>query len=156
MLRSGRRPTLLATLVALRVSIAPSAAAPVAASDFPASDSGYHNFPEMVADIRATAAVHPDIVRVFTIGRSYKGRGIWAAKISDNVGTDEDEPEVLIDALHHAREHLTVEQALYVLHTLADGYGSDDEVTRLVDSREVWIIFAVNPDGFIYDLTGDP
>ncbi|HEU4672642.1 MAG TPA: M14 family zinc carboxypeptidase [Candidatus Limnocylindrales bacterium] len=153
---AGRRPVLLAALVATLVSIAPSAAAPVAASDFPASDSGYHNYAEMVSDIKATAAAHPTIVQAFSIGLSYKGHRIWAAKISDNVATDEDEPEVLIDALHHAREHLTVEQALYVLHALADGYGTDDEVTRLVDSREIWIVFALNPDGFVYDLTGDP
>ena len=44
---------------------------------------------------------------MFSIGKSYQGRDIWAAKISDNVATDENEPEVLIDALHHAREHLT-------------------------------------------------
>ena len=41
--------------------------------------------------------------------------------------TDEDEPEILFDALHHAREHLTVEQALYTLHLLADNYGSDSD-----------------------------
>ena len=77
----------------------------------------------MVADIQAVEAAHPDIVHVFSIGKSYQGRDIWAAKISDNVATDEAEPEVLFDALHHAREHLTIEQALYLLHLLADDYG---------------------------------
>ena len=47
--------------------------------------------------------------------------------------TDEAEPEVLFDALHHAREHLTVEQALYLLHLLADNYGSDATITNLVE-----------------------
>jgi hypothetical protein len=107
----------------------------------------------MVADIHAVEAAHPDIVHVFSIGKSYQGRDIWAAKISDNVATDEAEPEVLFDALHHAREHLTVEQALYLLHLLADNYGTDSRITSLVNSREIWIIFAVNPDGFVYDLT---
>ena len=74
--------------------------------------SGYHNYPEMVAEIQQAEADFPDIVHVFSIGKSYQGRDIWAAKVSDNVATDEDEPEVLIDALHHAREHLTTEQAL--------------------------------------------
>jgi hypothetical protein len=31
---------------------------------------------------------------------------IWVGKISDNVGTDEDEPEVLLTHHQHAREHL--------------------------------------------------
>jgi carboxypeptidase T len=151
-----RRIALASTLVGVVLSAMPVAAAPVAAADFPSYDSGYHSYTEMVADIKATAAAHPTIVSVFSIGKSYQGRDIWAAKVSDNVAVDEAEPEVLIDALHHAREHLTVEQALYVLHVLANGYGPDATVTRLVNSREIWIIFAVNPDGFEYDLTGDP
>jgi hypothetical protein len=127
-------------------------AAPAGAADFPPRDSLYHSYPEMVTDIRAVEAAHPDIVHVFSIGKSYQGRDIWAAKISDNVATDEAEPEVLFDALHHAREHLTVEQALYLLHLLADNYGTDGQIKSIVDSREIWIIFAVNPDGFVYDL----
>ena len=123
------------------------------AGDFPPKDSRYHSFVEMVTDIHAVETAHPDIVHVFSIGKSYQGRDIWAAKISDNVATDEAEPEVLFDALHHAREHMTVEQALYLLHLLADNYGTDSRITSLVNSREIWIIFAVNPDGFVYDLT---
>jgi carboxypeptidase T len=130
-----------------------TSAVPAAAANFPPKDSLYHSYTEMVADIRAVEAAHPDIVHVFSIGKSYQGRDIWAAKISDNVADDEAEPEVLFDALHHAREHMTVEQALYLFHLLADNYGTDTQITNLVNSREIWIIFAVNPDGFEYDLT---
>ena len=35
-------------------------------------------------------------------------------------------------------------------------YGTDATVTRLVDTREIFIVFALNPDGMRYDLTGDP
>ncbi len=150
----------LAAVLALAAAILVPAAAPLAVAaaepDFPASMSGYHNYPEMVAEIKQAAADYPDIVQVFSIGKSYQGRDIWAAKVSDNVATDEDEPEVLIDALHHAREHLTTEQALAILRWLTTGYGSDTTVTRLVDTRETFIIFALNPDGMRYDLTGDP
>jgi murein tripeptide amidase MpaA len=128
-------------------------AAPALAENFPPKDSRYHTYGEMVTEIHDVAAAHPDIVSVFSIGKSYQGRDIWAAKVSDNVATDESEPEILFDALHHAREHLTVEQALYLFHQLVDGYGTDAQITKLVDAREIWIIFAVNPDGFVYDLT---
>ena len=74
----------------------------------------------MVADLQQAAANHPDIFSLFSIGTSYEGREIWAGKISDNVGVDEDEPEVLFTHHQHAREHLTVEMALYTLHH-ADG-----------------------------------
>jgi carboxypeptidase T len=131
-----------------------------AANGYPAADSGYHDYQEMVADIRAVQAAHPAIVRVFSIGKSYQGRHIWAVEVSDHVGQDEGEPEVMFDALHHAREHLTPEMALYTLHLLADRYGQDTilgrRVTGLVDERRIWIIPMVNPDGLQYDLGGGP
>jgi carboxypeptidase T len=152
-LRAPRRLLALAPIAAAALLVFSAAPASAAAPNFPAKDSRYHNFEEMVADIKAVAVAHPGIVRVFSIGKSYQGRDIWAAKISDNVATDEPEPEILFDALHHAREHLTVEQALYLLHLLADNYGTDTQITGLVNMREIWIVFAVNPDGFVYDLT---
>ena len=85
-----------------------------------------------------------------------QGPTIWAAKVSDQVATDEPEPEVLFDLLHHAREHSSLEQSLAVLRWLTAGYGSDERVTKIVDTREIWIVFAVNPDGAQYDLTGSP
>jgi hypothetical protein len=130
-----------------------STAGPAAAADFPPRDSAYHNYAEMVAEIKAVEAAKPAIVDVFSIGKSYENRDIWAAKISDNVTTDEAEPEILFDALHHAREHMTVEQALYLLRLLANSYGADTTITNLVKAREIYIVFALNPDGGEFDLT---
>jgi hypothetical protein len=146
--------------LAIFAALAPTALTAPGASasepDFPSYDVGYHSLAEMVADIMAVKAAHPDLVKVFSIGLSQEGRTIWAAKVSDNVAVDEPEPEVLVDALHHAREHLSVEQALYLFHLLADGYTTDPRVRTLVDEREIWFIFALNPDGFVFDLSGDP
>lgn len=124
----------------------------VSPMDFPPADAAYHNYAEMTADIQAVVAAHPGIVSQFSVGQSYEGREMWAAKISDNVATDEDEPEVLFMGQHHAREHITVEMTLYVLHMLADNYGSDQQITDLVNSREIYIIFTTNPDGSEYDI----
>ena len=120
---------------------------------FPSADSAYHDYAEMKDEIYAVADNHPLIVSApFTIGTSYEGRDLWAVKISDNVATDEDEPEVLFLGLHHAREHLTVEMTLYILHLLAESYGTDQTITDLVNTREVYILFNVNPDGGEYDI----
>jgi carboxypeptidase T len=143
-------PAVIALLAALVAAVPVAAAEP----NFPTKDSRYHNYPEMAAAIDQAVADHPAIVQKLSIGQSHQGREIWAVKISDNVGTDEDEPEVLFDSLHHAREHLSVEQALAILRWMTDGYGVDPRVTRLVDRRETWIVFMVNPDGGQYDLTG--
>jgi Zinc carboxypeptidase. len=158
MISASPRPLGLAFVVVM-VGWLGSLTAPVgatAAPDFPDKDALYHNYTEMVAEIHALEMAHPDIVDVFSIGKSSQGRDIWAAKVSDNVMTDEPEPEVLFDAGHHADEHLTLEQALYLFGTLVNDYGVDPQVTKLVNSREIWIIFMVNPDGAEYDLSGDP
>ncbi|MET7462221.1 M14 family zinc carboxypeptidase [Nonomuraea sp. NPDC005501] len=121
-------------------------------ADFPPSDSGYHTYAEMTADVNALVAAHPGIAGTFTYGTSYEGRKLVGVKISDNVGTDEAEPEVLFTAHQHAREHLTVEMALYIMHLLADNYGSDSRITDLVNTREIWIMPDLNPDGGEYDI----
>jgi len=153
------RPALgpvLALVLVLGSALSVAAAPPAAAADFPSYDAKYHTYAEMVAEIQAAQAAHPDIVAVSSIGKSYKGRDLWVAKVSDNVAIDEAEPEVMLDSLHHAREHLSLEQNLAVLRWLTTGYGTDARITRLVNIREIWIVFAVNPDGAEYDITGSP
>ena len=106
----------------------------------------------MTAEMNQVVADHPAIARKLSIGTSYEGRDLLAVKISDNVGTDEDEPEVLFNAHQHAREHLTVEMALYLLHLLTDNYGTDSRITNIVNTREIWIVPDMNPDGGEYDI----
>jgi hypothetical protein len=118
---------------------------------FPPADSAYHDYAEMLTEVQQAAADHPAIFQLFSLGQSHEGREIWAGKISDNVTLDEDEPEILFTHHQHAREHLTVEMALYTLKMLTDEYGVTQQITDLVNSREVWMVFDVNPDGGEYD-----
>ncbi|MFI5810345.1 M14 family metallopeptidase [Streptomyces sp. NPDC051643] len=120
--------------------------------DFPSADSKYHNYAETNAEIDQRLAAYPSIMSKRVIGKSYQGRDIVAIKVSDNVATDENEPEVLLTFHQHAREHLTVEMALYLLRELGAGYGSDSRVTNMVNGREIWIVPDLNPDGGEYDI----
>ena len=118
------------------------------AAAFPPADSNYHDYAETAAELQAVANANPTRVQRFSLGTSYQGRTIWAVKVSDNVTVDENEPEVLFTANQHAREHLTVEMALYILNRLV----SDAEFAQYVNSREIWIVPMVNPDGVEYDI----
>ncbi|MFH8349234.1 M14 family metallopeptidase [Streptomyces sp. NPDC018045] len=120
--------------------------------DFPSGYGKYHNNAEATAEINALVAKYPAILGKRVIGRSHEGRDILALKLSKNVAQDENEPEVLFTAHQHAREHLTVEMALYLLNDYTSKYGSDPRVTKMLDSREIWIIPDVNPDGGAYDI----
>ncbi|MFJ9593240.1 M14 family metallopeptidase [Streptomyces virginiae] len=120
--------------------------------DFPSADSKYHNYAEATAEINTLVAQYPAIASKRVIGKSYQGRDLLAIKISDNVATDESEPEVLFTAHQHAREHLTVEMALYLLKEFTSKYGTDSRVTNAVNGREIWIVPDLNPDGGEYDI----
>ncbi|MET7618293.1 M14 family metallopeptidase [Streptomyces sp. NPDC005408] len=120
--------------------------------DFPSADSKYHNYAEMSTELDQRIAQYPSIMSKRVIGKSYQGKDIVAIKISDNVGTDEAEPEVLFTHHQHAREHLTVEMALYLVRELGAGYGKDSRVTNAVNGREIWIVPDLNPDGGEYDI----
>ncbi|MCW5880462.1 MAG: zinc carboxypeptidase [Anaerolineae bacterium] len=119
---------------------------------FPPADSAYHDYAEMVAELQAAAARYPAIFRLFSIGESYEGRTIWAGKLSKDVTVDRDVPEVLFTFHQHAREHLTVEMGLYILRMLTTEYNINPDISALVDGREVWMIFDMNPDGGEYDI----
>ena len=132
---------------------------PAETRQFLPGDQIYHTYTEMCEEVVAVAAAHPTIVQLSDLPTSsYQGRALMLAKISDNVAVDEDEPELFFNALTHAREHLTTEQALALFAWLTDGYGTDSRITGIVDTREIWILFMVNPDGGEFDLrdTTDP
>jgi len=130
----------------------PSDSGEIGIMDFPPADSGYHNYAEMVTAINQAVADHPTLITKQVYGQSYEGRDLYALKISDNPGTDEAEPEVLFTHHQHAREHLTVEMALYLVNMLTDGYATDTTIRNLVNTREIWILPDVNPDGGEFDI----
>ncbi|MCY9782733.1 M14 family metallopeptidase [Nocardiopsis sp. EMB25] len=119
-----------------------------------APDNGYTTYAELRDVVDQVTAQNPGIAAQSVYGYSYQGRELIAVKISDNVGSDEDEPEVLFTHSQHAREHLTVEMAVYLMELLTSEYGSDARITDLVDNREIWILPNVNPDGAEYDMAG--
>ncbi|WP_283132750.1 M14 family zinc carboxypeptidase [Rhizohabitans arisaemae] len=137
-----------------KVTLIPRQLSPVVpkAQDFPPADSNYHNFAELTAAVDRVVADHPTIARKISVGTTYEGRDLMAVKISDNVAVDEDETEVMFTHHQHAREHLTKEMAVYLLNLFTDNYGTDSRITGLVNSREIWILPDLNPDGGEYDI----
>lgn len=104
---------------------------------------------------RNLAAVHATLdslatagaVLLDTIGRSWEGRPIVAAKVGTGADAP-DRPNVLFLGAHHAREWISSEMALRVLETLA----GDPPDPGTLAQRDVWVIPVVNPDGFQYSF----
>jgi murein tripeptide amidase MpaA len=121
------------------------------------SMGGYFTLAEMEALLDQLSAAYPNICTPkFSIGTTIEGRDIWAVKVSDNPFVDEGEPEVRIDALHHAREPVSMHPTLYFLDWLLENYGTDPLATHLVNDRALWFIPAVNPDGYEYNRSIAP
>jgi carboxypeptidase T len=143
--------------LAISLAVMPTLTAPpvsATTTDFPAGARGFHTYAEMSSYVAAVAAAHPNIVRRFSIGRSYKGRELWAVEVTSSKLPESAKPGVMFDGLTHAREHLSLEMTIAILRWLVTGYGVDSTITRLVNTRSIFIIFAVNPDGAEYDISG--
>ena len=108
---------------------------------------GYYSYQEII-DIADSLAQHfPSICSKTVAGYSYLNRQLAYLKISDNVLTDEAEPEVLFEAGIHGDEVGASQNAIMYARELVLGYGNDPEITDLIDNREIYIYLMVNPDG---------
>ena len=127
------------------------------AADFPKGWEGYHTYPEMVAEVRAVAAAHPGIVRPVLDRQELPGPRAVGGQGQRQRGHRRDtSPRSCSTACHHADEHMGLEMTLRILHWLADGYGSSARITSIVNTREIWIVFAMNPDGGAVRHQGRP
>ncbi len=123
--------------------------------------SGYLDYPAVVAELAALATSHPQLAELVDLTARYgtppteEGRHLFALKLSDNVGLDEDEPAFLLVSAHHARELVTPVIALDAAARLLNGYSADPQVRDAVDGHEIWIAPVWNPDGYQHVFTAD-
>ncbi|MDX6769508.1 MAG: M14 family metallopeptidase [Elusimicrobiota bacterium] len=124
--------------------------------DFPRQDADFHNYGEAVAAMEGVAAAAPDLVSLFSIGKTVEGRDIWALRLNaDEKGeTPSAKPGIVFLGEHHAREHLSVEVPLRLVQRLV-AERARPELARLLAKRDVYFIPMVNPDGAEFDLVGD-
>src|SRR5690242_18795775 len=106
---------------------------------------GYQTVDQVYADMQKMAQDHPNVAKVVEIGKSLEGRSIFALNVTSKPG--QGLPAIRINSGQHARELPTVELTSRLMHQLVDNYGTDAKITGLVDTRDIWIVPVVNPDG---------
>ena len=132
----------------------------------------FHGHDGTVDYIRDVAGAYPNITELIEIGRSTMGRPIYVLVISNmSNGTTIDQhvelrnprregvdnvtpmksyhgkPGVWIDGGTHGNEYTGTEVSLYIVDKLVTGYGTDDQLTQLIDDNTFYICPMVNPDG---------
>ena len=109
---------------------------------------GFYKFEELTELLQAWAAERPELFRLESIGTSFEGRDIWLATLTCfETGADLDKPAFLIEANIHALEVTGCTAALNLMERLLAGYGDDEKVTRVLDTRCFYVIPRLNPDG---------
>ncbi|HXH74231.1 MAG TPA: M14 family zinc carboxypeptidase [Bacteriovoracaceae bacterium] len=109
--------------------------------------AGYPTHEQITNKLKAAQAKNPGIIKLISIGKSVQGRELWMVKISDNVNVDEVEPEFKYISSMHGDEITGRELTTFLIEEIAAKYGSDAELTELVNNTEIYIMPSMNPDG---------
>ena len=109
--------------------------------------TGYHNYSQTLNLVDSLILAFPNLIFKVNYGQSIQGRQLYAVRISDNAGVDENEPEISFDGCHHGNEWTASEMVVLLMRHLLVNYGIDPNITRLVNTREIWIYPFINPDG---------
>jgi murein tripeptide amidase MpaA len=108
----------------------------------------FYRYDELTEILHAWAQERPELFRVESIGSSYEGREIWLCTLTNTAtGPDLEKPAFLIEANIHAIEVTGATAALHLIDRLLSGYGKDERVTRVLDTRAFYVIPRLNPDG---------
>jgi murein tripeptide amidase MpaA len=102
---------------------------------------------EIEKELKSITAQYPEITKMFSIGKTSKGRNLWVIKLSNNVKVDDDRPEFKYIANMHGDEIVGREMMLKLIKDLATQYGKDQQVTSLLDRVQIYIMPSMNPDG---------
>ena len=105
-------------------------------------------YPELTEILEAFAAEYPSLFTIESIGRSFEERDIWLCTVTNTeTGPHDEKPAIWIDANIHATELTGSTAALYLINKLCTQYGSDDTVTRALDTRTFYVVPRMGPDG---------
>ncbi|GAA1638014.1 M14 family metallopeptidase [Catellatospora bangladeshensis] len=106
-------------------------------------------------ELEKIAADNPSITKLLTIGHTTQGKPIKGIKLTRGARLLPDglRPAVVYVGAQHAREWITPEMVRRLLHHFIDGYGSNPELTNLVNTREMYFFPVINPDGYDFTFT---
>lgn len=114
----------------------------------------YYSYDQLTDLIDQLQEEYPEIFLYYSLGKTYEGRDIWLIKISDNVTSDEDEPEVLFMGGVHGNEKPGYQVVIYSMGAIVENYTLPNvnhsftmQVRNIVNNTELYFIPMVNPDG---------
>jgi len=110
----------------------------------------YPTYDEYITMMTSFATSYPNLCKIEQIGTSVNGRKLLFAKISDNVNTREQEPRFMYTSSMHGDETTGYILMLRMINYLLTNYGTNTQVSNLVNNMEIWIMPLENPDGTFF------
>ncbi len=109
-------------------------------------DGDYHDYYETTDMLSDFKVKYPDLVNVFSIGKSVLGKDIWCIRIT-NEKNNQAKSSCLIDGCIHGNEWEAGEACLYLAEYLLINFDTNETITQILNSSEVYIVPLINPDG---------
>lgn len=108
----------------------------------------YHSADVINTWFRRWAEKYPDIVELYETGKSYEGRPILQAALTNTkTGPASDKPGAYFEGGRHSGEVTASETVLWMAKYLIENYGKDPEVTKLLSTKVIYLRPLNNPDG---------
>jgi len=124
------------------------------------SVGGFLTYNQMLSELDDMQNLYPNLITLKSPISSFQtieNRPIYWVKISDNPNTDESsEPQILYDAIHHAREPASMQQLIFYMWYLLENYATNSDIQSLVDNTEMFFVPIINVDGYIKNETTNP
>ncbi|HEY5544772.1 MAG TPA: M14 family metallopeptidase [Gemmatimonadaceae bacterium] len=115
----------------------------------------YHTSAEIEEFMRKWAQQYPDLVDLYSVGKSFGGRDIWQMTLTNKrSGAHTDKPAAFFEGGRHSGEISGTESAFYLMWYLLENYAKDPAIKQLLDTKAIYIKPMNNPDGSdMYRLT---
>lgn len=107
----------------------------------------YPSYDEYINMMNQFAIDYPNLCEVVSIGSSINGRELLFIHINDSLGIAQNEPEFMYTSSIHGDELVGYILMLRYIDHLLQNYGTDPEITNMVNNIDIWINPLANPDG---------
>ncbi|XP_067107356.1 carboxypeptidase B isoform X1 [Osmerus mordax] len=108
----------------------------------------YNTLDDVEAWISSISSSNPDLVSKQVIGNSYEGRPMTLLKIGKKSSSSK--PSIFLDCGIHAREWISPAFCQWFVKEALSTYGSDTQMTSLLNQMDVFVLPVFNIDGYDY------
>uniref|UniRef100_A0A3Q0SR90 Carboxypeptidase B n=1 Tax=Amphilophus citrinellus TaxID=61819 RepID=A0A3Q0SR90_AMPCI len=113
----------------------------------------YNTWSDIESWITSISSSNSELISTEVIGKTYEGRPMTVLKIGKKSSSTK--PAIFMDCGIHAREWISPAFCQWFVNEAVSTYGSDAQMTSLLNQMDVIVLPVFNIDGYIYTHTND-